>query len=564
MGTVYARGSKLWVGYKDRSGKWQYAPTEFRVGQEDKARKVVEDLEAMVRAETEVGGPDLGPITVRRYAEKWFRDRRARGLASTDTEEGRIKLHVLPELGDTLIAKVRPRDVRELVRRLRLKKSERKELLAPRSVRHIYGTLHTMFEDAVADELIEINPCSIKRGELPKKIDQDPHWRPSAIFSRAEVETILSDPGIPDDRRALYGLLLLGGLRFGEASALRWRHYDEAAAPLGKLVVAASYETKRRKEKSVKTERPRDVPVHPVLAAILADWKQGGCAEMLGRPLTADDLLVPSRENRNRNVNHGLKRFHQDLERLGLRSRRQHDLRRTFITLAREDGARKDILEWVTHGPRGDIVDLYTTLPWSLLCEEVGKLRIELRERPAHRVMPRAKPAESRQPPSGLLQSLLQSGFVRPKQAGLLAISGGPASTTLEPPSWRCRRPRSRVLVLLAAITQHVDGQCDPDDLARETHKHANGRNGAVCEIRVLEVSAPTSAGRRGLDPVQEGPENVAVLVALGRKERNPPARQRGPDRARPGPCDQGPRAGARLQAAPCFARSKGRSRSQG
>jgi hypothetical protein len=37
------------------------------------------------------------------------------------------------------------------------------------------------------------------------------------------------------------------------------------------------------------------------------------------------------------------------------------------------------VLEWVTHGPRGDIVDLYTTLPWELLCDEVAKLQIELR-----------------------------------------------------------------------------------------------------------------------------------------------------------------------------------------
>lgn len=75
-------------------------------------------------------------------------------------------------------------------------------------------------------------------------------------------------------------------------------------------------------------------------------------------------------------MNHALKRFHEDLERLGLRKRRQHDARRSFITLARSDGARKDVLEWVTHGPRGDIVDLYTTLPWEALCAEVAKLRI--------------------------------------------------------------------------------------------------------------------------------------------------------------------------------------------
>ena len=77
-----------------------------------------------------------------------------------------------------------------------------------------------------------------------------------------------------------------------------------------------------------------------------------------------------------------LKGFHQDLERLELRPRRQHDARRTFISLAIADGARKDILRWVTHGPEGDIVDLYTTLPWHTLCEEVARLKIDLETAP--------------------------------------------------------------------------------------------------------------------------------------------------------------------------------------
>jgi hypothetical protein len=32
------------------------------------------------------------------------------------------------------------------------------------------------------------------------------------------------------------------------------------------------------------------------------------------------------------------------------------------------------------HGPRGDIVSVYTTFPWPAFCEEVGKLKISLRE----------------------------------------------------------------------------------------------------------------------------------------------------------------------------------------
>jgi hypothetical protein len=79
--------------------------------------------------------------------------------------------------------------------------------------------------------------------------------------------------------------------------------------------------------------------------------------------------------------------FLLDLAQLALRTehgehnnRRGHDLRRTFITLARVDGARRDFLETVSHGPRGDIMNLYTTPPWPTLCEEVSKLKIDLRE----------------------------------------------------------------------------------------------------------------------------------------------------------------------------------------
>jgi hypothetical protein len=66
----------------------------------------------------------------------------------------------------------------------------------------------------------------------------------------------------------------------------------------------------------------------------------------------------------------------RDLKALGLRGRRGHDLRRAFITLAQVDGARRDLLEVITHGPRGDIVSIYTTFPWPALCAEVAKLRI--------------------------------------------------------------------------------------------------------------------------------------------------------------------------------------------
>jgi hypothetical protein len=117
--------------------------------------------------------------------------------------------------------------------------------------------------------------------------------------------------------------------------------------------------------KGTKTENPREMPVHPTLARILAAWKLSGFEQLTGRTPRPDDPIVPSRRGAYRNVNASLRRFHEDLERIGLRARRQHDARRTFISIARADGAVADKLHFATHGPDGAIMDDYTTLPWA-------------------------------------------------------------------------------------------------------------------------------------------------------------------------------------------------------
>ncbi len=72
-----------------------------------------------------------------------------------------------------------------------------------------------------------------------------------------------------------------------------------------------------------------------------------------------------------------MRKFEKDLGWFGFRRRRMHELRRTFITLARADRGRIDVLKWITHGKSTDIMDVYTTLPWQTLCEEVAKLKLE-------------------------------------------------------------------------------------------------------------------------------------------------------------------------------------------
>ena len=78
----------------------------------------------------------------------------------------------------------------------------------------------------------------------------------------------------------------------------------------------------------------------------------GVCA-VQGPSAEPHDPIVPSRRGAYRNANASLRRFHEDLECISLRARRQHDARRTFIS----DGAVADRLHFAIHGPDGDIMD---------------------------------------------------------------------------------------------------------------------------------------------------------------------------------------------------------------
>lgn len=367
MGSVYPRGQKLWLAFNDATGKRVLRPTPYRVGQEADARAMLEEAERLVNVQRKTpGGARAGGATVADYAAAWLEKREARGVRDVVNDRMRVRDHLLPVLGATPLRQVRTTDVRALVDGLTAKG------LAPRTVRNVYGVLRTMMADALMDELLTTNPCVLTRGHLPSKQDADPEWRAGAVFSLEEVEQILSAPQLDMKHRALWALCFLSGVRLGEALALRWKDWDASLKPLGRLAVARSFHTKSKTVKGTKTEVARAVPVHPTLDVLLTTWRA------LCPGQDPDNLIIPSQTGTHLRGTTAWRWWEEDLIRLGVRHRRIHDARRTFISLCRNAGARQDILTQVTHGARGSVMDLYTTLSWEVRCEAVACLKVEL------------------------------------------------------------------------------------------------------------------------------------------------------------------------------------------
>lgn len=439
MASIYARGEVLWMKFKNARGKAECRSTGYRRGQETLARDLAVEVERQASIErdgatlastvaTSTGrqaagvsptarqpndarhtnsvailppstppsqadapssapstpsnhaepiGPAAPPgvLTVRAYVYQWLK-RRVHHASYRD-DEARFRLHVIPLIGDMALADVRPRHIRDLILALTEKTGTgakcRNEKLAPRTVRLVFAMLRVMFKSAMIDEHIVASPAVLQKGVLPKNVDKDPTWRSTAIFEREELITIVSDVRIPPYRRMAYALEGIAGVRHGEMAGVRWSDYNATCEPLGKLMISRSGEKKR-----TKTQLTREIPVHPTLATLLRDWRLEGWAQKYGREPEGDDLIVPTEKNKVRKAGDTLHTFKKDLAKVGLRERRGHDLRRTFITLAQIDGARRDVLKPLTHPGEQDIVGLYTTFPWPVVCAEIAKLRLPL------------------------------------------------------------------------------------------------------------------------------------------------------------------------------------------
>jgi integrase len=397
-------------------GKRQKATKCRGPEEEGKAKRILAEFIRRREAAVVLEGSDddTGPMTFARWAKVWLETRRVKKISTIKDYEQRLRDYVLPHIGAKRLDAVTEVDVMAVLAGA--------GKLAPRTQRHVFYTMNPIFKLAVRRGLLDKNPCGrIPEEDMPRKKDAVPGWRRQALFTREEVMLLLTSSVVPYDRQVFYSVLFLGGCRFGEVSALRLNHYQPDMQPLAQLAIELSYDSDKGVVGETKTENPRLLPVHPWLKQIIDAWLATGWQRLMGRPPQQDDILVPNRLGRHRSKSTMWQALNGrparaareatetrkaraaraavpgDLERLGLRNRRQHDARRTFISLCRADGARKDILRLCTHGPEGDIMDIYSEIPWEALCAEVVKLRLGPPPSPTLVV---SNPAKSR--PSGL------------------------------------------------------------------------------------------------------------------------------------------------------------------
>jgi len=388
VASIYARGNRLWARLKGPQG-WYGKATKHVVGEEAKAQRYADHAQALLDAKRE--GAAAGPLTVAAWAERWLATRRekyeatrTRYLAtgggkvqhrSHGSDRTNLRLHVLPHLGKRLVADVTAQDLANLIHLLRTTTP-----LSGTTIRNVYGTVVAMFRDAAVAGEVASTPCILTATHLGDRDDVDGAGR----YTREQLELMLGAVALPELQRVFAALAGLTGLRLGGVAGLRWGDLDTAPAPLWRLTSVRTY-----RDKPTKTQRPSVIPVHPVLAEMLTTWRHSW-GRLIGRPPTAVDPIIPRLPEATKGqVNDGLthtkrtagKIMRTMLDALDIpaASMPMHALRSTFISVALEDGAQREMIKRITHaaGQGRDAFDRYDRADyWPKLCAEVGKIRV--------------------------------------------------------------------------------------------------------------------------------------------------------------------------------------------
>ena len=268
--------------------------------------------------------PAAGKVTVAAWAKEWLATTRHLKPKTQEGYEGLLRKHIIPRLGARSLASVRPIDVRKFV----------SELVdagySPSRVRQARHLLGMLFSAAVENGAIASSP--VTGVKLPRE-----QRREMQVLTADQVSLIAE--AVPHRYRALIYLLAYGGLRWGEAAALRRGRVNILRARI-EVSEAVAETSKGLHYGSTKTYQTRSVAIPGFLKDMLAEHMASHVGKERDALLFTTEAGAPLRNNNWRSRVWG-----PALKEARLPKVRIHDLRHTCATLLIAQGAHAKAIQ---------------------------------------------------------------------------------------------------------------------------------------------------------------------------------------------------------------------------
>jgi integrase len=303
------------------------------------AGKVADELRSGL---SEIDDPDL---TCGAYIDRWLARAEAEGEIERKTLGSYRQLltaHIKPTLGAYRLRELRPKHVRTLLAAKRAEQYGTGNARRPYSkntIRLIKAALSTVLTDAIDDDYLTVNPAynTGRKKRRAEKITDAERIAKIRPLTRDELAALLSTKA-PDWRVALWALMGKGGLRPGEAAAVRVEDIDFRR---GVVRVERATTDGGRVEtiKSTKTACVRDVEMSRDLAAILRRHITRLRAEALKAGSGEVTWLFPVASGRLLDRYAIRDSFRRALKAAKIGHHRPYDLRHTFASLLLAEGA---------------------------------------------------------------------------------------------------------------------------------------------------------------------------------------------------------------------------------
>lgn len=235
-------------------------------------------------------------------------------------------------------------------------KTKRGQPLSPKTLRHQYVALSSIFNYAEKQGMIAANPMA--KVDAPKK-DKKPV---EALTQEQAAQFFQLLPSCPLDFRCMLYLLITTGIRRGECMGLKWRDIDEQAStihiernisytPASGVIVNTP-----KTANSVRT-----IPIIPSVLQLLLRLKQEAQRNS-PRTVLENAFLFPSEKDifAPRDPNSVTRRVKRFMKKNGLPDLSPHDLRHSCATLLLAQGADiKSVQEILGHSDASTTLNFY-------------------------------------------------------------------------------------------------------------------------------------------------------------------------------------------------------------